>query len=249
MIPKIIHYIWFGRGEYPEKVKECIDSWKRYLPDYKYMLWNEDTFDVNANAFTREAYAQKKYAFVSDYVRLCALSKYGGIYMDTDMEILKPVDPFLKERLVLGTDDLGHITAFMATEANHPLWKALIDRYSAMKFINDDGSLNMVVNNIYIEEQLAKYGYRVANEYQSLQEGIKVYPDQYFHVLNFMNGERHITSNSYAIHWHTLTWLPRSVHWKKFIRNTIMSKVIGPKNAEKLAYWLHNHLKNEVRFH
>ena len=94
-IPKVIHYCWFGRGKLPKLAKKCIKSWKKYLPDYKIIEWNEDNFDINSNQYVREAYEAKKYAFVSDYVRLYALYNYGGIYMDTDVEVIKSLDEFL----------------------------------------------------------------------------------------------------------------------------------------------------------
>ena len=99
MIPKIIHYIWFGGKPLPEKVEYCIESWKKWLPEYKFVLWNEESFDVNAYEFTRDAYAHRKFAFVSDFVRIFALATQGGVYLDTDIEIIKPLDVFLKERM------------------------------------------------------------------------------------------------------------------------------------------------------
>ena len=95
-IPKIIHFVWFGKGVIPEKDQKCIASWVLNCPDYEIMMWNEDTFDINSNQYVKEAYENKKYAFVSDYVRLYALYNYGGIYLDTDVEIFKPFDEFLK---------------------------------------------------------------------------------------------------------------------------------------------------------
>lgn len=101
-IPKIIHYCWFGRGDYSDLVIKCMQSWQEHLPDYKIILWNEDNFDVNMNDFVRQAYEQKKYAYVTDYVRLYALYHYGGIYMDSDVEVIKPINEFLHHRAFLG---------------------------------------------------------------------------------------------------------------------------------------------------
>ena len=227
MIPKIVHYIWFGGKPFPNKVKQCIDSWKKYLPDYKFMLWNEDSFDVNSVPFTKQAYANQKWAFVSDYVRVYALNKYGGWYLDTDVEILKPLTPFENSRMILGTDHDGALTALMGSEAGHPYWLKMLNHYHSMSFVNQDGSFNMVVNNTYLQNVLASYGYVFENNYQELDEGIVVYPDEYFHVADVERGTLHKTSNSYAIHWHTLLWTSDMSHFMRFFRLHILKPIFG----------------------
>lgn len=160
MIPKIVHYIWFGGNPYSEKIKKCIDSWHKYLPDYEFMLWNEQTFNIEQSCdFVKEAYAKKKWAFVSDYVRVWALNKYGGYYLDTDVEVLMPLDSFSNKKIVLGVDETGHLTAFMASENHQPLWGKIMDIYHSMHFSKEDGTLNTVVNNAYIEDLLKDYGF------------------------------------------------------------------------------------------
>lgn len=241
MIPKIVHYIWFGGKPYSGTIQKCIDSWKNFLPDYEFMLWNEDTFDISsACEFVRQAYENRKWAFVSDYVRVWALNKYGGIYLDTDVEVKKPLDQFLGHAMVLGTDELGHLTAFMASRPNHPLWQGLIDNYHSMQFANPDGTFNMAVNNSYIEKRLADYGYVIANKMQRLEGDIVIYPDEWFHAADHMTGILHITENTHAIHWHTLTWCETSTHVKKFIRVRILGLIIGKKRANNLFNKLHN---------
>lgn len=227
MIPKIIHYIWFGGKPFPSKVQKCIDSWKKYLPEYKFMLWNEQTFDVNAVEFTKQAYANKKWAFVSDYVRVHALYKYGGWYLDTDIEILKPIESFEGHRVVLGTDHDGALTALMASEQGHPYWKEILDLYGDMKFVNEDGSFNTIVNNTYLQDILKDYGYKFENVYQELKEGIIVYPDDYFHVANNEKGTLNKTENSYAIHWHTLLWTSEMSHLNRWFRLHILKPIFG----------------------
>ena len=236
MIPKIIHYIWFGGKPFPDKVQKCIDSWHKYLPDYKYILWNEDTFDVNSVAFTRQAYAHKKWAFVSDYVRMYALNKYGGWYLDTDVEILRPIDAFENHRMVLGTDHEGALTALMASEPGHPYWTEMIDYYNSLSFIHEDGSFNMVVNNTRLQQDLKSYGYVFENKYQQLACGIVVYPDDYFHVANVEKGTLHKTENSYAIHWHTLLWTSQMTHFYRWLRLHIFKPLLGEDNFLKV--WL-----------
>lgn len=246
MIPKIIHYIWFGGKPYPDKIKFCIETWKKYLPEYEFKLWNEDSFNVNSIRFTKEAYEQKKWAFVSDYVRVWALYNYGGIYLDTDIEIRKPLDKFLSKQLVLGTDELGFLTAFMASEPRHILWKRLLDYYKKISFYNPDGSLNQTVNNTYIQDILKEYGYRINNEYQEIDTNIVIYPDDWFHAIDHMSGKSHITENTHAIHWHTLTWCPPKTHFNRFLRVKILKYLIGGKNATKLNL-MGNKIKRRLR--
>ena len=243
MIPKIIHYIWFGGKPYSEKIQHCIDSWEKILPDYEFKLWNEESFDIESVPFTKEAYELKKWAFVSDYVRVWALQKFGGWYLDTDVEVLKPLAPFENNRMILGTDENGYLTALMGSEPCHPYWQQILDHYAGMKFRNEDGSLNTVVNNTYLQDYLAKYGYRIENVRQSLKEGIEVYPDDFFHVVNHMSGQAHLTKNSTAIHWHTLTWCPPRTRFSRFVRVKLLSHIIGPKAAEKMAHVVNNLLR------
>lgn len=227
MIPKIVHYIWFGGKPFPAKIQKCIDSWHKYLPDYKFMLWDETTFDVTICPFTEQAFNKKKWAFVSDYVRIWALHKYGGWYLDTDIEILKPLSPFEDKRVVLGTDHDGALSALMGSEVGHLFWKQALDKYHTMKFVNEDGTLNMVVNNTHLQGILTDYGYELENKYQELREGVVVYPDDYFHVANVEKGTIHRTENSYAIHWHSLLWTSDMSHWMRFFRIHVLKPIFG----------------------
>lgn len=236
MIPKIVHYIWFGPKPYPKKVRECISSWKKHLPDYKFMLWNETTFDLNsACRFVREAYEERKYAFVSDYVRLWALNTYGGVYLDTDIELIKPFDSdFLKKRMVLGTDDSGYLTALMMSEPGHPYLQKCLDGYHESSFRQENGKLNMEVNNTALQQNLESYGYSIKNERQILSDGIAIYPDDYFHVRSLSSGRLHLTGNSYSIHWHTITWVPLKTRLINFLRIRVIIPLIGLKNYSRL---------------
>lgn len=135
MIPKKIHYIWFGHGEKNERVKTCIESWKKYLPDYEIVEWNEDNFDINYNDFTKQAYEAKKWAFVSDVARLWILYNEGGIYMDTDVEVYKPLDEFLNEEAFTGFEDVHYpVTATMGAQKGNPVIKLMLDYYDCIDF-------------------------------------------------------------------------------------------------------------------
>ena len=145
MIPKTIHYCWFGRGEMPQLAKDCIASWHRHMPDWDYKLWNEDNFDVDSIPYTREAYAARKYAFVTDYVRLYALSTEGGVYMDTDVEILKPLDDLLHLSAFTGYEGSKHkppVTGLMASEAGGQWVEEQLHAYDGLHFRRDDGILD-----------------------------------------------------------------------------------------------------------
>lgn len=230
MIPKIVHYIWFGGKPFPEKIEKCIASWHRYLPDYEFKLWNEDSFDVESTEFTKQAYANKKWAFVSDYVRVYALCNYGGWYLDTDIEILRPLERFENQRLVLGTDHDGALTALMGSEPAHPYWEEILDFYKSLSFVREDGSLDMTVNNIHLQEILKSYGFKFENKYQELKDGIVVYPDDFFHVANNEKGTIHKTENSYAIHWHTLLWTSEMSRLNRWCRLHILKPIFGEEN-------------------
>ncbi|WP_417189524.1 glycosyltransferase family 32 protein, partial [Bacteroides sp.] len=148
MIPEIIHYCWFGGKEMPAKEKLCIESWKKYFPKYKFIKWNEENFDLNSSTFCKQAYDMKKYAFVSDYVRTKVLYEYGGLYFDTDYEVLKPIDTLIKgNNNVLGWENHSNIgTAFMAFEAKHLVMKRFLEYYNTHSFIDKKGRIDNTAN-------------------------------------------------------------------------------------------------------
>lgn len=204
-----------------------MDSWHRYLPDYQFILWNEENFDVNICQFTKQAFENKKWAFVSDYVRVYALYNYGGWYLDTDIEVVRPLSDFEDKRMVLGTDHDGALTALMASEKGHSFWQKILGVYQNMSFIREDGSFDFTVNNVHLQDALTEYGFQCQNVYQELSEGIYVYPDDYFHVANVELGTVNITKNSYAIHWHTLLWTSKASHLNRFLRLHILKPLLG----------------------
>lgn len=237
MIPKIIHYCWFGKGNLPELAAKCIASWKKYCPDYQIIEWNEENFDISCNRYVQEAYENRKFAFVTDYVRLYALLKYGGIYMDTDVELTGSLDPFLGHKAFSGFEEDGWIpTGLMASEKGFPLFKEYFNYYDNAKFINDDGTLNTVTNTKTITEMTEKYGLKKNGEYQEIQ-GFALYPKDYFCPLNNATGELCKTVNTVAIHWFNKSWLPQHVRIR-----TKITRVFHRLFGVNCFSWIKGHL-------
>ena len=185
MIPKKIHYVWLGKGELSERAKHCIESWKKYLPDYEIKEWNEDNFDLNYNSFVRESYDNKKYAFTSDVVRLYALYTEGGIYMDTDVEVYQSLDSFLEEKAFTGFEDINYpVTATLGAEKENPVIKLMLDYYNCIDFKMYDDWREYITNqetSTCIQSNiLGILGIdRQKNEIQKIKN-FTVYPRSYF---------------------------------------------------------------------
>ena len=203
MIPKKIHYCWFGGNPPPKPVTKCINSWKKHCPDYEIIGWNEQKFDIStAPIYVREAYEHKKYAFVSDYVRLYAMYNYGGIYMDTDVEVVKPLDDILQNDAVFGFEECGFIaTSFMAAKENNSFIKEFMELYNNEIFVKSDGSLNTKTNVERLTPLLEGKSLKKDNSFQILDGGIAVYPKDYFSPFDNSTGVLHKTENTLAIHW------------------------------------------------
>lgn len=209
MIPKVIHYCWFGGNPKPDNVKRYMSSWKKYCPDYEFQEWNESNFDVTENAYCREAYEAKKWAFVTDYVRLWALYHYGGFYMDADVEVVKPLEPLrvydalsgyeLKTRIPTGT--MG------ACRGNEWIGMLLHD-YDHRHFINSDGSYDMTPNVVIIT-RLTKEQYGVVLNGATLHFGKNnvILPYDYLCAKSLVTGEVEATANTYTIHHFTGSWV------------------------------------------
>jgi len=207
MIPKRIHYIWFGRNELGELQKRCISSWKRCLPDYEIIRWDESNFDISENKYCKEAYEQNKWAFASDYARLWVLVNYGGIYMDTDVEVISSFDPFLEHEAFSGFESGTMIsTGVMASEAHHPLFTELLEGYRERRFINADGSLNVMTNVHYITEACRKYGFQQNNRLQTVG-GLTLYPEDFFCPKDNDSSAISTTANTVAIHHFEGSWM------------------------------------------
>ena len=230
MIPKIIHYCWFGRGEMPQLAKDCIASWHQHMPDYDYKLWNEDNFDVNVVPYTKEAYEAGKYAFVSDYVRLLALSKEGGIYFDTDVKVFKSFDNLLFLNAFAGFEGSKHIplgTCVMASVADGTWVKEQLHNYQGRHFIKKDGSFDMTTNVQFISAKMSERGF-VQNGKEQDYEDLHVFPVDYF-CPRQTTGEYIRTDNTYSDHLGLGTWTNASNSWKMLV-----GRLFGKKCMTKL---------------
>lgn len=206
-IPKVIHYCWFGRGPKSSLINKCIASWQKYLFDYEIIEWNEDNFDLDTNIFVKEAYQCQKYAFVSDYVRLYVLYKYGGIYMDTDCEVLKPLDKFLNHESFSGYEKINLIpTAIMGAKKNNYWIKMLLDYYQDRHFILSDGNLD-TTTNVLIISKITSDAYNLTLNNQEINfNGNVIYPKEYFCPKNGFETKALITKNTYTIHHFNGSW-------------------------------------------
>lgn len=227
MIPKIIHYCWFGHGEKPNLAKMCIESWRKYCPDYVIKEWNEDNFDLDLYPYTREAYEKRKYAFVTDVVRLYALYHEGGIYMDTDVEVLQSLDRFLVHHAFSGfqqeQDETKIPTGIMGSEKGGKWAEDNLAYYDGRHFVLPDGALDTKTNVKTITELMIPYGLKLDNTYQDFPGYITFYPKEFFCPIEHLNDIR-ITDNSYTIHYFAGSWLPWSEKLKKRIIRTLGKK-------------------------
>ena len=208
MIPRIIHFCWFGRNQLPKSAHRYIASWRKFFPDYEIKEWNEDNFDINSNQYIREAYESRKFAFVTDYVRLYAIYMEGGIYMDTDVEVLKTLNPFLHHHAFSGFETDGNVpTGMMAGEKGSVWAKELLDMYDNRKFIMADGSFDMTTNTTVITKYMLGKGLVLNNRYQDFPGLCTMYPAEFFCPKDHRTGKIKCTHNTVCIHHFAGTWL------------------------------------------
>ena len=168
MIPKKIHYCWFGGNPLPQDAKDYIESWKKYCPDYEIIRWDESSFDINSVPYVKEAYENRKWAFVTDYVRLYALYTQGGVYMDTDVELLKPIDCFLEHEAFSGFESETSVpTGIMASEPKQKAIGDLLKDYDGRHFVNDKGELDLSTNVEAITKYFTDKGMLMNNQKQT----------------------------------------------------------------------------------
>ena len=205
-IPKIIHYCWFGGNELTELAKKSISSWKKYCPEYEIIEWNEKNFNINYNEYVKEAYESRKWAFVSDVARLYALVNYGGIYLDTDVEIIKPIDDLLCNEAFVGFENETKIqTAVLACCKNNDLFIEFLNDYKNLHFVRKDGSFDLTTNVVRITNICENYGLKLNNCIQNIN-GLTVLPKDYLCPKDYLTNHISITNNTYVIHHFESSW-------------------------------------------
>jgi len=241
-IPKIIHYIWLGSNSLDKLSQKCMNTWEQILPEYKIVRWDDEKcIDIiNNNKYASQAYEAKKYAFVSDYLRLYILYNYGGIYMDTDVKIIKNIDRFLKHSAFTSFQDDTHIpTALMGSEKKNKWIGKLLSYYDNNQFIDDDGKYDFTTNVEIITNMSEEFGLIKNGEKQVLFNDTYIYPREYFCPLDTKNSKNNkITENTYAMHLYNGSWTP----WYRRILSKIKKKtgidpekILGKKLYEKLT--------------
>lgn len=237
MIPKIIHYCWFGNSSKGTLAETCIQSWRNFFPEYRFIEWNEKNIDVsNEIPYVRQAYQEKKYAFVSDYIRLKALYEYGGIYFDTDYEVIRSFKDVLADAdLITGFESKNSIlTAMIACNKGNKIIKEFLDQYEERNFIREDGSFDITPINVGFSRILEKYGVDLCqNTLQKKEKEFLIYPIEVLCGFDVEYWHERITDNTHGIHHMSNSWATPAMrtHIKRI---KFLQKILGFKNYDKL---------------
>lgn len=250
-IPKVIHYCWFGKKPLPRKVEKCIASWKRYCPDYEIIQWDETNFDVGQNRYIREAYESEKWAFVSDYARLKIIYENGGIYLDTDVKLIKPLDDLLQYDGFMGFQNREIINEKVyetvatglgfGAAPHHPIIKILLKDYLEIPFLSGDGTMDLTPCPIRNTKALMGQGLKADGSRQEIC-GMQIFPAEYFCPLDRSTARMKITANTYSIHLFWATWYDKKE--KKWL---ILQKLIGSSACYTLRYQTLCTVKNQIK--
>lgn len=249
MIPKTIHYCWFGNGEKNKTIQKCINSWKKKCPDYKIIEWNESTFDVNCHPFVKAAYEDKNWAFVSDYVRLYALKRFGGVYVDTDVQLLKGIDKFLNHKMFTGFENSKNVNTglIFGAEKECDFLKRLLQEYDNIVYVPNSVDFHMKnTNTERTTKLLIKKGLEQNNQFQVVDD-IAIYPSDFFCPLDVNTFLLHKTKNTVSIHWYEGSWTSdRYKEWKKgqikrnkadkikYLPQRIVRKIFGNDRIDRI---------------
>lgn len=232
VIPKKIHYCWVGGSPIPEKNLRCIESWKRFCPDYEIIEWNESNYDFSKNRYMKEAYEAGKWGFVPDYARLDIIYNHGGIYLDTDVEIIKPLDELLYNTAFCGFESEQHVALGLGFGgvAGFRLFKEMRDSYNDISFINEDGSLNLVPSPFLQTNFLINYGLEQNGGFQVIQS-LSVYPVEYFSPLSMSTGQLAKTDNTFSIHWFDGSWLDKPLRESSKVYESLFRQALINESA------------------
>ena len=229
-IPKVIHYCWFGKGKMPAIAQKCMKSWEKYCPEYKIVCHNEENFDITQNKYAKEAYDAGKWAFVSDYVRLKVLYDEGGIYLDTDVELIKPLDDLIAESGYMGLDDNGVVSTGLgfACEKGNELVGELIKDYDDISFILPDGSYDITPCPERNTKTMVRLGLDL-NNIDRVFMGMRLLDEDYLCPVKYYTGKKKITQNTYSIHHFCASWTSKTAK-----RTLIVKRIVGVKLYDKL---------------
>lgn len=236
-IDKVIHYCWFGGNKKSEEIEMYIQGWKEKLPDYKIIEWNEKNFDINSNLYVKQAYEQKKWAFITDYVRLYVIYNYGGIYLDSDVEVLKNLDEFLINKGFTGFEhETGAITGIIASEKGNPVIEELLRYYDNRSFVIN-GECDLTTNVVIVTDILTqKYGLKLNNKEQKIDNGnFTIYPREVFCPKDHKTGKITITKNTYAIHHFKGSWVSNFDKREHKIRQKA-KEILGEKTLHCISF-------------
>lgn len=211
MIPKVIHYCWFGKNEMPPQYKAFIESWKKYCPEYQIVQWDEENFDIDSNQYCKQAYDAKQWAFVSDYARLKIIYENGGIYLDTDVELVKSMDNLLGNKAFIGFQNDYEVNTGLGfgAEKHNEAIKSMLSMYNSRRFIGKNGEYNRIPCPATNTVALIPYGLKIGpinSMTIQLLKDIAIYPEEYFNPMNRNNGKINVTDNTYTIHHYAGSW-------------------------------------------
>lgn len=253
MIPKKIHYCWFGRKPLPPKALACIASWRKFLPDYEIIEWNEDNFDVNSIKYTSDAYLAGKYAFVSDFARFKVLYDHGGLYFDTDVEVIRPMYDVIEAGPFMGFElnpnskskqyPCGAVAAGLGlgAEPGMPLYKQIMDYYVRTQFTT---GLNSVTVVYHVSQLLRKEGLECKPGIQHVA-GVTIYPADWFNPFDDGTGRVYKTANTRTIHWYSKTWMDARIRWRiPFTR--FVHRFINPKFTGFIKKYIQNRIGRKI---
>lgn len=254
MIPKRIHYCWFGGNPLPGLAEKCIASWKKYCPDFEIVRWDESSFDLaNVPLYVRQAYDQRKWAFVTDYVRLQVVYEFGGIYLDTDVELKKPLDPLLDNEAYFGFEDGRFINTGLGfgAEKHYPILMELMEDYRDIPFILQDGTFDMTPCPKRNTEVFLRHGLKQDDSLQTLDGGVLILPSRFLCPIDNRTRRMSITRETISIHLYSASWQDKVLKksWKRLqdehrredllydiihAPNRALRKILGKERYEKL---------------